>query len=91
MKYFAKITFGFLTVWKFHKNSITQILCEINFWDSRGSKSTILTHLEALNFDFYEYLQFLKAEIYKFNKNQSPKNGKNFNFRTSTLSKFDFT
>ena len=51
------------TVWKFHDFSITQILREINFGDSRSAKSAILTHLEALNFDFYEFLHFLKAEF----------------------------
>ena len=52
-----------VTVWKFHNFSITQILREINFWKSRSAKCAILTHLEALNFDFYEFLNFLKAEI----------------------------
>ena len=32
--------------------SITQILGEINFWDSRSAESAILTNLEASNFDF---------------------------------------
>ena len=59
-------------MWKFHDFSITQILREINFEDSRSAKSAILTHLEALNFDFYEFLHFLKAEIYQINKIQSP-------------------
>ena len=45
---------------------------EINFWDSRSAKSTILTHLEALNFDFYQFLHFLKAEMYQINKILSP-------------------
>ena len=44
--------------------SITQILREINFDDSGSAKSAILTHLEALNFDFNVFLHFLKAEIY---------------------------
>ena len=39
------------TGWKFHPFSITQILCEINFWDSRSVKSTISAYLEPLNFD----------------------------------------
>ena len=51
------------TVWKFHNFAITQILREIKFEDSRSAKSAIFTHLEALNFDFYEFLHFLKAEI----------------------------
>ena len=52
------------TVWRFHEFSITQILGEINFWDSRSAKSAILTHFEALNFDFYEFLHLMKAEIH---------------------------
>ena len=46
--------------------SIIQILCEINFGDSRSAKSDILTH-----FDFYEVLHFLKTEIYILNNIQS--------------------
>jgi len=38
-------------------------------------KSAILTHLEALNFDFNEFLHFLKSEIYQMNKVQNKKNG----------------
>ena len=41
---------------KFHDFLITQILREINFGGSRNTKSAILTHLEALNFHFYEFL-----------------------------------
>ena len=43
---------------------ITQILCEIKFGDSRNAKSAIFTHGKALNFDFHEFLHFLKAENY---------------------------
>ena len=50
--------------------SITQILREINFGDSRSAKSAILTHLEGLNFDFYAFLHFLRAEIHQMNKIQ---------------------
>ena len=50
-------------MWIFQDFSITDILREINFKDSRSAKSAILTHLEALNFDLYEFLHFLKAEI----------------------------
>ena len=57
-----------LTVWKFLDFSITQILREINFEDSRSAKFAILIHLEALNLDFYECMNFLKAEIYQINK-----------------------
>ena len=51
------------TVWKFQDLSVTQILREINFWDSKNARLAILTHLEALNFDFYEILHFSKGEI----------------------------
>ena len=54
-------------VWKFHDFSITQILREINLGDSRSAKSAISTHLDALNFDLYEFLQFLKAGIHLIN------------------------
>ena len=47
---------------------IIQILREINFTDSGSAKSVILTHFEALNFDFHEFLHFLKAAIYQMNK-----------------------
>ena len=42
-------------MWKFHDFSITQILREINFEDSRNAKSVILTQLEALDFDVNEF------------------------------------
>ena len=45
-----------ITDWLFLEFSITQILCEINFGDSRSAKSAVFTHLEALNFDLYEFL-----------------------------------
>ena len=45
--------------------SITQILREINLGDSRSAKSAILTHLEALNLDFCEFLHFLKVEMHQ--------------------------
>ena len=38
-------------MWKF---STTQFLREINLWDSRGAKTAIFAHLEALNIDTYE-------------------------------------
>ena len=60
------------TGWKFHDFSITQILREINFWDSRSAKSAILTHSEAQKCNFDEFLHFMKAEIYKMNHFQSP-------------------
>ena len=55
------------TALKFYDFSIWHILREINFEDSWSVKSAILTHLEALNFDFYEFFHFLKADIYQIN------------------------
>ena len=71
------------TVWKFHDFSITQILREINFGDSRSAKSAILTHLEALKFDFNEFLHYLKNEFYQINKIHSP-------YNISRILKIDF-
>ena len=71
--------------------SVTQILREINFRESRSVKSAVFTYLEALNFNFYKFLHLLKAEIYQISKIQSPKNDKNYSFGTSRLSKIDFT
>ena len=52
-------------MWKFHDFSFIQILRENNFEGSRSAKSAISTHLEGLNFDFYEFFAFLKAEMAK--------------------------
>ena len=46
---------------------------------SRSAKSAILTHLEVLNFDFSEFLHFLKAEMYQ-----------NHNFRAFKIAKIAF-
>ena len=45
--------------------SITRILREIKFEDSKSAKSANLTNLGDMNFDFYEFLHFRKAEITK--------------------------
>ena len=63
-------------MWKFHYFSIAQILREINFGDFSSAKYVILKHLEALNFDFYVYLHFLRAESDQIIKSRSSKNGK---------------
>ena len=79
------------TVWKFHDFCTIEILREINFEDSWSAKSAILTHLEALNFDYYACLHFLKAENDQINKILSPKSSKNCSFCTSRIHKIDFT
>ena len=55
-------------MWKFHNFSITQIIREINFEDSGSAKSAILRLLEAMNFDFCEFLHFLKVKIYQIDQ-----------------------
>ena len=60
------------TVWNFQHFSVTEILREINFGGSRSAKSALLIHLETQNFDLYEVLYFLKAEIDQIDKIQSP-------------------
>ena len=60
------------TVWKLQTFSVTQILCKIQVDKSRDSKAAILALLEALNFDFHQFLHFLKAEIYLMNEILSP-------------------
>ena len=72
-------------MWIFQDFSITDILREINFKDSRSAKSAILTHLEALNFNLYEFLHFLKTEIYLLNTIQSSQNGIFCTFNSSKL------
>ena len=62
----------FPTEWKFHDFCIIQFLRELNFENSRSAKSAIFTHLEAPNFDFYEFFHILKAAIYQMNKIHSP-------------------
>ena len=55
-----------------------QILCEINFEDFRSAKSTISPHLEAVNFDFYEFctfggnLKFIKSTKFRAPKMAKP-------------------
>ena len=47
--------------------SVTQILREIKIGEFRVSKSAIFTNSDTLNFAFYEFLHFLKDEIYQTN------------------------
>ena len=59
------------TAWIFEEFSIIQKLREIDCRDSRIEKSTILTHLKAVGFDFTEFLHILKVKIYQNIKIQS--------------------
>ena len=48
-------------MWKFQDFSITHILREINFGDSLSAKLAILTHSEALNFNFHEFFALFEG------------------------------
>ena len=59
--YFLKVQCCQLnTIGKIHDVSVTQILREINIGNSilLSAKYAILTHLEALNFDFFALFDF---------------------------------
>ena len=57
------------TVWKFQDFSIIQILCEINFVDSRSTKTDIFAILGAVNF-----VKPSKSEKIHKNQNSEPLN-----------------
>ena len=78
------------TVWIFVNFFITHILLEIRVGDFGGQKTAILTQLEALNFNFDEFLHFLKSELTKLTKSRAPKI-KIISFSTSRFFKIDFT
>ena len=50
-------------MWKLQNFSVSQILREIKVGESLVSKFAIVSLSEALNFDIYEFLHFLKVEI----------------------------
>ena len=56
-------------MWKFHDFSVTQILRETNFGESRGFKTAVLAILEALkmiilvNFSLQKMQKFIKITI----------------------------
>ena len=64
----------------FHRVEITDFLREIKFGKSRVSRSAILTHWEALNFDFHEFLHLLNPNFNQMDKIHRPQNGKNSTF-----------
>ena len=56
--------YGYSTVWKFSNFSITLNLREIQFWGLKKCKIYhFWSYLEALNYDFYVFLHFVKYEI----------------------------
>ena len=64
---------------------IWQIYCHSDFtWNqffgSGSSKTAILTKLEALNFEFDDFLQFLRWEFYQNQKSKASKTAKMADF-----------
>ena len=53
------------TVWTIQKFPYIQILREINFRESRSSKTAILTLFEDLNFDFEDFFIFWGMKLTK--------------------------
>ena len=76
---------------EFSDFTITHILRENIFGDSRSAKSAILTHLEALNFDLYEFCTFRRLNLTNLTKIIAPNIVKTAMSRTSRFSKIDFT
>ena len=70
---------------------ITQFLREIDIGDSKSAKYAILTHLQALHFDFYEFFHLLKDDILKVTKFKTHETAKKGSFNTSRLSKIDLS
>ena len=58
---------------------------------SRSAKCALLTQREGLNFNFYEFLHYLKAEIDQRGKSKSSENGRHNSFISSAFSNIDFT
>ena len=56
--------------------SVTQILREIKVSPTRDSKSARFSHLEALNFDFYEFRTSKSMKFTKLAKFRAPKMAK---------------
>ena len=60
---FVRGNFAFFsTVWKFQDFSITEILREINFGDSRRAKIAVFAILGAVNFDHLVNFSILKVQ-----------------------------
>ena len=57
-------------MWKIQDFSITQILCEINFGDSRSAKTAVFDILGAVKFD--NVVNFSLERLQKIHKNQNP-------------------
>ena len=78
-------------MWQFHDFSIAQILREIKFGDSGSAKFAIFTYLEALNFDFYALLHFLRLKLTNSTKFTASNMVKMTMFSTGRFTKIDFT
>ena len=62
------------TVWKFLDFSVIQILREINFGESRSSKTAVFAILGALNFVNLVHFSLQKVQKFMINQNSEPLN-----------------
>ena len=62
------------TMWKCHDFSVTQIFREINFGESRSSKTAVLTILEALKMINLVNFSLQKMQKFMENHNSEPLN-----------------
>ena len=95
---FCKIWLDFLgglifcnVVWKFQDISVNHIFREINFRDSRNSKTAVFAIFGALNFANLVYLSLQKMQNFIKIKFQSLQNCWNGRFCISRFHKINFT
>ena len=77
-------------VWEFYNFSAIQILRELKFWWIQRVNNVIYGTLEVLNFDFSNFEQFLKPQIYQNSKFRVSKIAKNDIFRPFEFTKIWF-
>ena len=75
------------TVWKFENSAITQILCEINFGDSRSAKTAVFAILEVVILLFWSIPAFKKCKNSQKSKFRASECGKMGSFALQESSK----
>ena len=83
------IDFGDIhTMWKFQYFSITQILRQINFWDTRSSKTASFAILGAVNFVHLVNISLQKVQKFIKSKFTASKCDKMADFALQEFSKW---
>ena len=78
-------------MWKFQDFSATQILREINFDYFGALKTTVLTNLALLKFDFWKFLTISITKFPKLKIQSPPKKLRRQFFSLLKLAQIDFT